>query len=341
MGQADKVISFGPPKEAALYFDQVFPMDLSFSWFTALGLKGGSDSGFLYDMQSMGIPFDGKSFDENVVQSLLPNTKNASLIYANQLASNSWMPISIILGIFFNKNAVEDLLNGKNSESIRKLFSYGGIDVESVVEDIRNGKFDSITISEKSKDFIVKSLKDSGFYGAPAWLGLDYQKPKNAVASAENRTDYAIALKNLSLIDPRSVSWENIIEFRKDKDAINSLKRFRLFFTDNFSDKDRNYVADKLYVMLDEYEATSKLWGFKTIQKTLSVAVSNQNMISSSLGTLAPALAGVPLPIAAGVGAVVTLGGCALEFSKIAVDHRNLTSNSPVSYLAKLKTLAE
>jgi hypothetical protein len=75
------------------------------------------------------------------------------------------------------------------------------------------------------------------------------------------------------------------------------------------------------------------------VQKTLSVAVSNRNIMASSAATLAPALAGMPLTVAASAGAVITLGKCAVEFSRTFVQRRRQLVVSPLSYLSKLREL--
>jgi len=336
MEQTNKVIALGPPKEAALYFEEVLPLDLSYSWLTALGIRDSESEGLLSDIEHLGIPFDGASFDEKIVESLMPRTNNAADVYVNQLAAGSWLPLSLILAHVLSSEAVEDL---SKHDSMRKIFAMGGVSLDEVVKSINNNDFNATKYTDQSIPIFSRYVERAGFRKSPTWLSLSGRQEEYRLAGST--AAYAVALKGLELVDPKSVAWDHILEFRKDPTSRNSLRRFRLFFSDNLEGKSPSYIQDKLLVSLDEYKKTSKVWGFPTIQKTLSVAVSSQNVINSSLGALAPILSGAPLQIAAGIGAVITLSNCALEFSKTFVDVRNSSIDSPMSYLAKLKNLGD
>jgi hypothetical protein len=334
--QADRVIAFGPPKEAALYFEQVLPLDLSMGWFGALGID--FESGHLADATQLGIPFDNARFDEEVVKSLLPGVDDPLRLYANQLAVTSALPITILLSALSKFKQAD--FDSDETGAMRSMFEFAGLDIDTILDRIRDDTLDIGDVTSRVIPRVKWFLEKSGFIGSPTWLSAALNDPQaNNNSNANTQLECAVAIRNLKLVDVRNVPWTQIVEFRKDTTSLSRLRRLRTFFSENYAGKEEAYVKDKLLSSIEDYEATTKVWGFDTAHKTLSVAVSNQNVIASSVATLAPAVAGMPLSVAAGAGAIITLGKCALEFSKIFVDRRREMLTSPMSYLSKLRKL--
>ena len=108
----------------------------------------------------------------------------------------------------------------------------------------------------------------------------------------------------------------------------------------NFEGKEKEVVTDKLQQLIEKQEKAAKLWGFETVEKTLSVAFENSTVIASSAGFIATAAAGATLPVAAAAALALPLAKCTLAFSKVALEASKSRLDRPVRYLTELKKLA-
>ncbi len=111
----------------------------------------------------------------------------------------------------------------------------------------------------------------------------------------EKKCDFSLILSNLNLIDTSETSWEQILEFRKDKDASKKLRNLRLFFHDNYKGKDRQYIEDDLMKRLEDYEQKCKEWGFQTKNSTMTAILNSKNFQTSLYATLIGASFGQPI----------------------------------------------
>ena len=87
-----KIIAVGPPKEAALYFESVLPMDLA-SGFLAMARKDETDP--LFDHR-LHLPLQEPEKVKEVVESLLPDIDNAYGHYVAQFGTTAWVPFSLL-----------------------------------------------------------------------------------------------------------------------------------------------------------------------------------------------------------------------------------------------------
>lgn len=148
-----------------------------------------------------------------------------------------------------------------------------------------------------------------------------------------------MSLSGLQLINPSKLSWTEIIEFRKDKAARSALRRLRVFFQEELEGKDIELISDKLALLIDEHERIAKLWGFETLQKSLSVAFTQKSVIASGAAAAAATFAGVPLSAAAAGSLVIPIGSFGLEFARALIDSAKARVSNPTRYLTMLKRL--
>lgn len=315
------ILVIGPPKEAALYFDRIFPFDLALSLTQIIHKQDVTNN----------IPFDGSKFDRDVIKSLLPDVQDNEEVYTEITRFSMFLALQNII-----KNDIKNFQDNLSYlPSASRLFSYFGIDQSKYIDDLKH-KADSDrkyfdTLLEKS---VFPLIKKSGFEGSSIWHELDFQ---DRTDDLPNR--YLATLSGLKLVDPSKISWDALVEFRKDEASRGALRDLRLYFSENFAEQDVSYASDKLASTLEKYEKTSKLWGFETAQRSLSVIFSKSTAVAASLGTLTTAALGMSLPATAAAGAAMALGPGLLELAKIAIDHEKQLIDRPLRYLSSLKKL--
>lgn len=64
---------------------------------------------------------------------------------------------------------------------------------------------------------------------------------------------FRVSLIGLSLIDTDEASWDQIIEFRKDKKSQMALRRLRIFFDKEYAGKSRHFIENDILMRLEAY----------------------------------------------------------------------------------------
>ncbi|WP_407315247.1 hypothetical protein [Pseudomonas sp. nanlin1] len=148
-------------------------------------------------------------------------------------------------------------------------------------------------------------------------LGKQYSTvlvPNRAEVDGQNA--YAcLVLSNIPLVDTARMSWEQVLDLRKDPEARAALRNLRLFFYSNYNGKPSSFVADDLARRLDEYSSTRKRMGFESITGSISDLIEAKSVHSAAAMGLAAGLAGGPL-IGLTSAALLEVSGMALEFAK-------------------------
>jgi hypothetical protein len=162
-------------------------------------------------------------------------------------------------------------------------------------------------------------------------------------ADADKDTDAeshpSCILANIDVVNPELLTWEQIVELRKDVDSINALRSLKLFVYENFNGKPLSYIEDKLNDLLCQHQDAVKSWGFKTSVSCIDTCVSKDNILS--LGALSTAIFGAPLEVAAAAGAAATLGKIFVTLHDRHNEKKNALNASNVKYLWNIKELAK
>ncbi|TMJ20250.1 MAG: hypothetical protein E6G92_11015 [Alphaproteobacteria bacterium] len=319
-----KIISRGSSKEAALFFDEVFPNDVLV--FALAHVSKGDVSG------DGCVPMNAGAPDKDVIASLLPKDKKAQRrAYRVGLLESAALIIGLSKSNPPSSPEEFDTLNEPIAEAMRREFNFD-FSYSAISADVDGW----LTHLSNLQDAI---FRQAGFGKAPEWVSESFLVESD---SSDNRSDealFAMSLSNLALVDSQKLTWDQIIEFRKDNKSRSALRDLRLFFQDDLSGKSPAYISDKLGQLVDRQEKASKLWGFETTQKTLSVAFTNRSILATSAGGIAAAVAGAPLSVAAAAALAIPLGGCVLEFSKAWIEAKKSQIERPTKFLTQLKKL--
>ena len=288
-------ISLGPPKEAAIYFERVFPFDM-----TDNHLRQFRNPRAEADPNA--IPFQGNGFDSVVVNSLMGSEGAQLYINYGAICFIFAMITSHAKGIlpnyseFISSSEFKELINRIPFDLREDVKSFA---MSALREDFSFEKFvlDITPLFTRYTDIV-------GFKDTPTWRA-DGASPAELDSEAGASKRYMMSVQGLDIIDIDRMSWEAVVELRKDKAAMRELRDFRLFFTENFDHKDPSYVRDKLLSLHDRQKVTARAWGLDTIQRSLGVIVSAETAASTSLVSAALAIIGGPA-VAIG-GAVIPL----------------------------------
>ena len=96
-----------------------------------------------------------------------------------------------------------------------------------------------------------------------------------------NDTVLSVCIQDFPTIDEDELSWEQVIDLRKDKNRIQQLKQFTTWATRVQANKTPLEIQEMLASELEEYKSALREHGIKTTVGTFSAIVSNASAISS------------------------------------------------------------
>ena len=331
-----KVVAIGPPKEAALYFDKVLPLDLSSNVFTYFSKV--QNDGPLCD-EGLTLPLDPDEV-RRIVESLALGDQSIEFAYWKQAANTMWLPLVAAIGrIRSDEELFDTFKNSKEFEMVRSTCALAEVNLNDVIAEFEKDEFDWQAHSHVMTARISELLDSSGFANSDSWVGENTVARRSSISQGDN-SEYALTLRNLGLVDPSALSWEQVVEFRKDEKSRASLREFRILFREQFSGKDPNYVEDKLLSGLEKHQKTAKAWGFEIVDRSFSIIGSRENLGTSALAIGATIATGAPIPLIAASGVAFSMFGCSLEIAKV-IREKNAVLDSGYSYLSNLRKLGQ
>jgi hypothetical protein len=182
----------------------------------------------------------------------------------------------------------------------------------------------------------------------PAFEKLTIRPVQTYFASEENlRSTYAIgstamviaALESLDWVDETKLTWEQVVEVRKDSHSVMALKRMLHWLDSQMVGKPVSFVADEIQSRLTEYENATSKHGINLMRGAFGTLL-DVKLLNSLLGTI------VGGKIDPNHGALIGfLGGIALQGCRVVYETINLHRESkarldenPVAYIHHLKS---
>lgn len=316
-----EIVSYGSSKEAALYFDRVFPDDFLISLYVnrpRLNLAALEDQLVKFENyeETIRVFKSLLSIEEVKVKEIVDGyTANAALfVLATSIRDNRIPDFSIV-----PDDWIVDCLKKTDLTAA----------VSSRAELVQKADWTAKKLVEHRKSL----QREIGFDPYRVWTNELLEIPKGKAEIS----GIAVTLKDLRLIDTTKVSWDAICEIRKDKVAMAELKKFRIFLTENFEGKEKEFISDKLSIISDSYERQAKIWGFETVTKAMTVALDHKSGLALGAAALSQAFTNLPLGIAATSAAVVPIGRAALEFARATIESSKTAAENPVKYLTRIQ----
>lgn len=151
-----------------------------------------------------------------------------------------------------------------------------------------------------------------------------------------------LALQNLQIIDPSQLTWDLVLEFRKDPDAVNKVQRLRCFLESNYTNKSRRFIEDDLAIKTEDYQSALKKWGFETEVGIIEILLRSKTTFDSIAACLAFALSGDMVfsaePFTAGI--LIETSSVAVKLNKRSKGKDELKRNNPYDYLIELNMVS-
>tara|TARA_R110002096_G_scaffold111041_1_gene242449 strand:- start:1226 stop:2131 length:906 start_codon:yes stop_codon:yes gene_type:complete len=155
------------------------------------------------------------------------------------------------------------------------------------------------------------------------------------ISNSDSLTDsLGLTFTNLKVIDAENADWKQILEFRKDKDSLKKLRRFKLFFYDHLVDKDISYINDLLAVKMEDYENSCKKHGIDMVQKSFKTILNSKILLAGFSSSMAALILNKPELFqlsAIGTG-VLELGRITLEVAHSNVERKIMRNANEISY---------
>lgn len=157
---------------------------------------------------------------------------------------------------------------------------------------------------------------------------------KNLLNEHKTVGDIAVTVSGLRLIDVSNTDWEQIVEFRKDKQAVKDLRRLRTFLVDNFKDKPRDYIENKILTELDKYENMLKSQGFKTFTGAIGSVFDAKTVTAAGAAAVTAVFLGEPVLGLTGA-ATIEIGKFGVQVAKDLYALREMKRDHPLAYIVR------
>lgn len=146
------------------------------------------------------------------------------------------------------------------------------------------------------------------------------------------------ALKKIAMVDEENLTWEQVLEFRKDAEARTKYRRLVRWIDSELKDKSPEEVQDVIAIRLDDYEWGIKKHGMKTMLGSLACVLDPKFITSAATVVGASALAGGEL-WAALSAVILPVGRAALSFGLSYIDALDARreDNYEVAYIRDIK----
>lgn len=192
--------------------------------------------------------------------------------YTSKGASPGGMPAEIAFGYQFDLNQLHHLVLGAACE---------------IMDSNARSRLDSPIIDSLLMHSIAESYLTQGVIVVPIY-------PSQKLFDAEFRPGsdlaYSALLMNLPLVQESGISWDQVLEFRKDKDAVWKYRSLRLWFQDGLKASSIQEATDIIAYKLEKYEWAIKKHSLKTITGSLSNVMDSKFIaglaISSGIASL-------------------------------------------------------
>ncbi|MCL6100592.1 MAG: hypothetical protein M1391_18695 [Bacteroidetes bacterium] len=160
--------------------------------------------------------------------------------------------------------------------------------------------------------------------------------PPNLFSKNDSEENVVVTISRLNLIDSKKLSWDKLLEFRKDNEARNKLRKLRLFANENYQDKEKAFIEDDLATRIYDYEQLVKEWEFETSRSLVSMFLSSKILGATISGSLISTYFGVDTLQAIfsiSVSASIEIGNLFLEVTKKKHELRQILDTNPISYI--------
>lgn len=148
-----------------------------------------------------------------------------------------------------------------------------------------------------------------------------------------------VQLCQVPIIDADALTWEHVLQLRKDPDFTKKLRNFRLLLNEDYQGKQIGYVTDSLLKKIDEYEEACKTNGVRLALSSFQQLLDSKSLLGSLGLVTAGVLLGTPAAVAlSSIGAgVIEIGKFTVHFLQKKIELREKSTNDGIAYLMDIR----
>lgn len=160
-----------------------------------------------------------------------------------------------------------------------------------------------------------------------------------AETNKNEKEDIAITIASLKLIDTRSLALDQLIEFRKDPETMEKLRRLRLFAYQNYQGKSKDYIEDDILTRIADYDQAAKKWGFTTVSGAINILMNSALITGGIAGSFLTAYYKAPIEaIVSTMSATgIAIANTAISLGQQKFAQKEFMANNPISYISYAK----
>jgi len=226
----------------------------------------------------------------------------------------SLLPDPPILGVISEDPIhMEFTIDGTEIEaSVEGENTYHGLDADAAFR----------TTTQPLLRTVVEDLRDAGH---PAYPVYHSQAAHDGEYQPGDYRVLVSAFEGLAIVDEATLTWEQVLAFRRDKDAKKSYNRFLHWLDQTLLGKDARFVHDELEQRLDDYQEAMRRHGIKTVLGTAAEILDPKIFAAAAAG--GAALASVNPLLALGAGSGLVLGNAVLKVTQHLVNFQEQRAN--------------
>lgn len=197
-----------------------------------------------------------------------------------------------------------------------------------------------ISLNDEVDELIKLYIEILSFTGGK--ISIDIKSLSRLFHGESAPGDVMACIHGLKVVAPNAASWEQILEFRKDRESRAAFKRFRLFCEENYKGQNLGIIKDDLDVRIYDYEAALEKHGFETVSGAVNSVICSPVSHGSLLGSVAAFAAGMPLTaLTAAVPFAAKIGSATIDIIQSKHSLATLKMNHPISYLSDARERLE
>lgn len=156
--------------------------------------------------------------------------------------------------------------------------------------------------------------------------------------SKDSKSVLTTALTNLQIVDEEKLSWDQVLEFRKDPDAVAYYRRITRFIDGSIVGRSQAELEDVLSDRLENYEWSIKKHGIRAKLGSISATLDPKFLSATSLVAGSAAIAGGAV-WGALAGLTIALGKAAVSFGTARIEGQDelRASNFEIAYVHEVK----
>ena len=175
-------------------------------------------------------------------------------------------------------------------------------------------------------------------HGVPLIPIYDLIKQRNIMYKEGDREVVIISLTDLDIVDEKQLMWDQVIEFRSDKENQKKYKRLLHWLDKEMTGRTPHFIEEEIAIKLDDYESALRKHGIRTIAGIVEETIDGKLITGVTAATGAINLAGHPA-LGFLVGAGIVIGKVMMRLIQVKLDFDDMESglNSEISWVYEAK----